>query len=357
MDFERTSRPADAGNRNGELLRTVLAAGGLIVLALLIWQLMDVFLLAFAAIVIAGILLGIADLIRRLVPISRGWAVAIAGLTIVLVLAAFSVFMGAQLSGQVAMLLDQLPREVSALGEMIGIDNLSDRITTQIGEFAARGNVLLSLAGYTTGFIGIAANAFLVVVAGLYVALRPDLYRRGALALLPAKLRDHVAPATEHAGTALRLWLLGQLASMVMVGAAVAIGLSIIGIPSALALGVFAGIAEFVPLVGPIVSAVPGLLLALPHGNATVLWVLALYVGIQQLESNVIVPMIQRRAVDLPPALALFALLALSVLFGPLGLLLATPLTVVLFVAVKQLYVRDTLQQETDIPGEPEAAE
>lgn len=344
--------PPKPFSRNGDLLRSALAVGGLVVLALLAWQLINVILLAFAAVVVASVLLGLGEVIRRLLPIPNGWAVATAGLVVVLALTAFFVLMGTQVSGQVANLLERLPEQISAFGEVIGVVGLPDRIATQFGDFAARGNVLISLAGYTTGFLGIAANVFLVIVAGVYLALRPGLYRRGALILLPPGLRDQVGRAVGHAGNALRLWLLGQLASMVLVGVAVWLGLWLIGVPSALALGLFAGIAEFVPIVGPIVAAVPGLLLALPQGNATVLWVLVLYVVIQQFESNVIVPLIQRRAVDLPPALALFALLALSVLFGPLGLLLATPLTVVLFVAVKELYLRDTLRENTTIPGE-----
>ena len=357
MESERKPWLAERYSRNGDLFGTALAVGGIVVLALLAWQLMNVFLLAFAAIVIASILIALADLIRRVLPLSQGWAVGVAVLAVVLATGAFSMFMGAQVSGQVADLFNRLPREIAAFGDMIGVPDLADRITTQIGDFAGRGNVLLSIAGYTTGILGIAADIFLVLVASIYVAQRPELYRRGALALFPANVRHYVGPATKHAGRALRLWLLGQLASMVIVGVAVGVGLWLIGVPSALALGLFAGLAEFVPVVGPIVSAVPGLLLALPEGNTTVLWVLALYVVIQQFESNVIVPIIQRHAVELPPALGLFALVALSVLFGPLGMLLSTPLTVVLFVAVKELYVRDTLKQETEVPGEsPDAA-
>ena len=335
-----------------DIVPLVTITGGLIVLALILWQLMDVFLLAFAAIVVACILVGLGDLIRRFIPTSHSWSVAIAVVAILVAVTVFGVFAGAQVSGQAADLLQRLPEELSALGAMIGIGDLPERITRQLEVFAQRGNVLVSLAGYTTGFLGIAANTVLVAVAAVYLAQKPAFYRNGVLVLLPPAIRDQAASATIHAGNALRLWLLGQLASMVLVGAAVTIGLWIIGIPSALALGIFAGILEFVPLVGPIAFAIPGLLIAMPQGMTTFLWVLALYFGIQQVELNVIVPLVQRRAVDLPPALTLFSLLALSVLFGPLGLVLSTPLTVVIFVFVKELYVRGTLHQETDIPGE-----
>lgn len=122
--------------------------------------------------------------------------------------------------------------------------------------------------------------------------------------------------------------------------------------PSALALGFLAGLSEFVPIVGPVLGAVPALLLALSEGGNTVFWVLGLYLAVQQIESNLIMPLVQRETVDLPPVLTLFAILALGVLFGPLGVLLGTPLTVVIHVAVMQLYVRDTLHEAVRLPGD-----
>jgi predicted PurR-regulated permease PerM len=108
----------------------------------------------------------------------------------------------------------------------------------------------------------------------------------------------------------------------------------------------------FVPLVGPALAAIPAILVALSEGGTMVLWVIGLYVVVQQIEGNAIMPLVQRRTVGLPPVVTLFALVSLGVLFGPLGILLGTPITVVLYVAVKQLYVRDTLGEPTDVPGE-----
>ncbi|HET9199563.1 MAG TPA: AI-2E family transporter, partial [Dehalococcoidia bacterium] len=122
--------------------------------------------------------------------------------------------------------------------------------------------------------------------------------------------------------------------------------------PAALALALLAGLAQFVPLIGPIVAAVPALLIALSEGWQIVLWTLMLYVAIQQVESNVITPLVQRQAVSLPPAVTLFAVVAFGLLFGPLGLLVAPPLAVVALVAVKKLWVRETLGEPTEVPGE-----
>jgi len=111
-------------------------------------------------------------------------------------------------------------------------------------------------------------------------------------------------------------------------------------------------VTDFVPIVGPIFGAVPAVLLGFSISPTTALWVIALYLLIQQIEGNVVQPIVQRRAVDLPPALTLFALVAFGVLFGPLGVVFATPLAVVALVAVKQLYVSDILGEKVHVPGE-----
>ncbi|WP_239025271.1 AI-2E family transporter [Rhodoligotrophos defluvii] len=343
-------------DRPWALIRAAFIVGGVVVLAVVIWQLLGVILLFFGAIVIATVLRSLARLIERILPLSSQWSLALACILILALVAGFSVVLGAQLSGQISNLLQQLPQQISALGDRLGISSLQDMLAEQAQSFAGRGNVVQNIAGYTSGVLGAAANLILVVVGGVYLAARPNFYFNGCLRIFPASIRGTVSRTAENAGQALRLWLLGQLLSMLLVGILITAGLSFIGIPSALALGVLAGLAEFVPIVGPILGAVPALLLALAQGGNAFLWTLGLYLLVQQVESNLIMPLVQRWTVDLPPVLTLFALLALGVLLGPVGVLLATPLTVVLYVAVKQLYIRNLLHEPVDVPGENSGA-
>ena len=122
---------------------------------------------------------------------------------------------------------------------------------------------------------------------------------------------------------------------------------------AAFALGFIAGIAEFVPIIGPILAAIPALLIASSQDLQTVLLALAVLVVVQQVESNLIMPLIADRMVSIAPAVGLFAVVAMGVLFGPLGLLLGFPLAIVFDVAVRRLYVRDTLGQPVQIVGKP----
>lgn len=162
--------------------------------------------------------------------------------------------------------------------------------------------------------VGFAAILFAIVlrvlacVAAVYLAAQPERHRAGALMLIPQALRDKVGSAFDNAGRALRLWLFGQLVSMMVVGVLATVGLYLIGMPSAPALGFLAGVSEFVPLVGPALAAIPAILVALSEGGATIFWVLGLYLAIQQLENNIIMPLVHRRTVELPPVVTLFAI-------------------------------------------------
>jgi predicted PurR-regulated permease PerM len=139
---------------------------------------------------------------------------------------------------------------------------------------------------------------------------------------------------------------------MIIVGTLIGVGLAVVGVPSALALGLIAGVAEFVPIIGPVIGAIPALLLASTESVDTVLWTLAVFVVVQQLESNLIMPIIAGRVVELPPAVGLFAVVALGILFGPLGLVLGYPLAIVIDVAVKRLYLSGVLKEPVHPKGE-----
>jgi predicted PurR-regulated permease PerM len=144
-------------------------------------------------------------------------------------------------------------------------------------------------------------------------------------------------------GHVLQRWLVGQLVLMAIVGTITWIGLALLGVPFALPLALFAGLSEFVPYVGPIVAAIPAVLVGFAEGPHLALWVAGLYIAVQSIESYVLTPLIQQRAVYLPPALLLFSQVVLGVTAGPLGVIVATPLAAAGLVAVNKLYVEDVL--------------
>lgn len=153
-------------------------------------------------------------------------------------------------------------------------------------------------------------------------------------------------------GHALSWWLVGRFASMAAVGVLTTLALSAIDMPLALVLGVIAGLFSFVPYIGPISSAVPAILIGLTESPWMAVYVVVIYAVIQFLEGNFITPLIQRRAVSLAPAVLLFSQFAMAVFYGLFGVLLATPLAIVLIVLVQMLYVQDVVKDPIKVLGE-----
>ncbi|WP_052731747.1 AI-2E family transporter [Devosia geojensis] len=323
---------------NSSALRVILAAAAVIAIALLAWNTVQVLLLAFGSVVVAAVLVSGANLLAFL-PLDHRWRVALAAAAAVAVFAGAGVLLGNQVKDQLAGLAVQLPDMIDTLGRYVGILDLWDRLTEYAERLILRTDAPRNIAGYTSGLVGAVGGLALVLVGGVYLAWAPGLYKRGLVALFPPELRARFADALDRCGEALQHWMLGQLLTMVVVGVATTIGLTIIGVPSAVALGIVAGLFEFIPFVGPILAVVPAVVVAASEGGTMVFWVAGLYLLVQQLENNLIVPVVQQRTVHLPPALGLFSLLAMGIVFGPLGVLLGTPLTVVLMVAVRELWI------------------
>ena len=345
---------ASSALRDGVFIRRVLIVIAIGALALLLWRLIDLLLLVFGAVLVCILLRALAEPIARRTPLSDGWALAATTLGLLALISGVVWLFGAEVRAQVAELAERLPQAWDSFEERLGFTDFGMRVAERAEEMApAAGTVLSRLAGVVTSFVRGVADLVLIVIGGLYLATQPALYRHGVLLLVPAGgSRERFADALDATGAALRRWLLGQLVAMLLVFVLTGLGLWAIGLPAALALALLAGLAEFVPLVGPIVAAIPALLIALADGWETALWTLALYLAVQQLESNVITPLVQRQAVKLPPAVTVFAVVAFGLLFGWVGVLFATPLAVVVFVVVKKLWVRETLGEPTEVPGE-----
>jgi predicted PurR-regulated permease PerM len=183
----------------------------------------------------------------------------------------------------------------------------------------------------------------LVIIVGIYLAAQPRLYVDGLLMLFPKAERPRLREVAREVGRTLKWWMIGQLIPMACIGVFVGGGLWLIGIPLWLPLGIIAALLNFIPNFGPIIAAVPAILIALAADPTKALWVVVLNIAAQNLEGYLITPLVQRRAVAMPPALTILSQVLLGLLLGPLGIVLAAPLTAATIVIVKMLYVHDAL--------------
>jgi predicted PurR-regulated permease PerM len=207
--------------------------------------------------------------------------------------------------------------------------------------------MLSGAAGVFSTTLGFLVDVVVVLFVGFYLAVQPDLYKNGFLRLVPHAGRIRTSEVLDEIALTLRWWLLGRTCAMVAIAVTTALGLWLLSVPLALILGILAGVLNFVPNIGPLISAVPALLLSLTQSPVLAAYVAALYVGIQFVESYLVTPLVQQHTVSMPPALTITAQVFMGVLFGGLGLLLATPLTAALLVAVHRLYVEDVLESPT----------
>ncbi|HVM38793.1 MAG TPA: AI-2E family transporter [Sphingomicrobium sp.] len=336
-----------------EFIYRVLIVFALIVLGGVLLRISTVLPLIFGAVLVAVLFRAIAEPLARRTNMPDGLALAAAVTIIFGILAAAAWLLGSEVRAQVAVLTETVPASWQALERRLEAWGMTDQLDEMVADMKPSGSGMLSqVGGVALTFGSGLADLLLVLVGGVYLAAQPQLYRTGLLKLVPPSRRELAADAVDDSGRALRLWLLGQLVSMTIIGTVTGIGLWLIGVPSALTLGLLAGLLEFIAIIGPIIAAIPALLIALTQGADVALWTLGLYIMVQQLEGNIVQPMVQQRAVDLPPALLLFSLVISGLLFGIVGVILAAPMTVLVFVLVKRLYVREALQTETSVPGE-----
>lgn len=316
----------------------------------LAWYLRYFFLVFVGSLLVATLLELVSEPLIRWCRLSEGLALAIAGVLILLVIAGSSYLFGTQLTSELQDVFNRADAATKAISDEVHHSQLGQMALSHLGGGS------FSLTGLLGSLVKLSAHlveaAIFTVAAGIYLAAQPALYRNGAAQLFPPRQRPLVDETIVDIGRALRLWLLGQAIQMALIAALTTVAVWIIGLPSPLALGAIAGLAEFIPYLGPILASIPAVLVAITSGFFPALWTIVAYLIIHQIEGNLIVPIVQRKLVFVPPAVLLLSIVAVTEIYGTIGIIFAAPITVIIFVAVKKLYVRDSLGQPTELPGE-----
>ena len=309
----------------------------------------DIILLIFAAALLAIFLRGLADILRRWVPLGEGWLVLIVAVLLVAVIAGAVALLAPSVAEQVRVLRVEIPKSAQSAGQYLSqfgwgrtlIDQLPSVDTVMAKLDAA--SVMSQVGGFFSSTVGAVGNVLVTVLLAIYLASEPRFYSDGFTRFFPIEKRPRVREILNSIYETLRWWLIGKASSMLFIGLLTWIGLSIIGVPLALTLGLIAGLLSFIPNFGPILSAIPAILLAFIDSPISAVYVLGLYGGVQVIESNVVTPIIERETVELAPALTIIFQLALGAMIGGLGLVLATPLLAMIVVIVKMVYFEDVL--------------
>lgn len=365
------------GWRSRDIVRTAALVLALYLLLRLVWFANALFLTIFLGVLFAiAVSAGVDHLQRWRIP--RGIGAALIVISFFGLLSGFGASMAPTLREQGAELRLKLPQAVDRVEEWInkrqsgmfgvllgGTETVPPRASATATPAAAagqppaaapdsgqaapslKGRITSQLGGATrylfpflTHTVAAVGGFVLVVFLSIYLAADPELYRRGVLALLPARRRVQGAEVMDRVAMVLRKWLVTQLIAMAVIGTVTTVALLILQVKAAFALGLLAGLFEFIPTVGPLLSAIPAVAMGFLDSPEKALLVVGTYVVIQFLENHILIPLLMKGGMDLPPALTVITQALLALVFGFLGLMVAVPLLATVMVTVQVLYVQ-----------------
>ena len=339
---------------DARFLRHALIVAGLVALGLILFKLAGVLALGFGAVLVAITLRAVAGPICRFTRLGEKAGVAV-GLVLLLVFAVAILWLfGRDLERQLAALSTSLPAAWAKVDARLSQDFLGSRLLDQLSTLDASW-LLTRAPGWASGAASSLAAFVIVLFAGVFLALEPNQYVTGALRLMPLRLRPAGLEALQACGIALRQWLIAQFGSMLMMTISIGGMLWMAGVGSPVALGLLAGLGQFVPVIGPFVAAAPAVLLAFSESPEKAGWTVLIYVVVGQIESNLFSPLMLRQTAHLPMAVTLFTVFAFGLLLGPAGVLVATPMAVVIYVLTKKLYVEGFLEQDVSEPRQTDS--
>ena len=322
----------------------------LIALLCAFWMARIAIFLIFAGILVAVVFDTVCGWIEKYLRLRRRWSLPL----MLMVIAAF-LWMGIWLRGpaiedQIDQLQEKLPQAAKALIVQVGSQQWGRWLIAHgfgSEQLPRAMDLLPRVTGVLSSTLGFLAGLVIVLFLGIVMAAEPQTYRRGVEKLFPVASRSYVNYVGNEIAHALRWWLIARLVAMCGVGLMVSLGLWVLGIPMAGTLGILAALLTFVPNVGPVLSAIPPVLLAFSNGPRQALFVILLFGAVHAIEGLLITPIAERAAVHLPPGLTLSVQLVLAILVGSIGIALAAPLTTMIVVLVRTVYRQKILKEQS----------
>jgi predicted PurR-regulated permease PerM len=398
-------RERAVGWRTRDILRTVAIVAGFYVALQLLWIGRSVVLLTFMG-VLFGLALtaGVDRLERRRVP--RGVGAILIVLAFLGALVGIGAATAPSITGQIQELKTQLPQAIGKIQEWVrerqrGVDQVLEQVAPKaapsqggaqqdspapgqkeqpagergeagrpagpagsdqeqqksgasLGQGLAEqvGGLGRHLFGFFSSTLAVLGGLILILFVAVFVAIDARTYHAGLMHLFPHRMRPRAGEVLSATATMLRRWLFTQSIAMLVVGVLTAVVLLLLNVKAALALGIIAGILEFVPIAGPIIAAVPGIAMAFLDGPEKAIYVTLAYVAIQQVEANLLTPLLMKKGLEIPPVLTITTQGVMSLVFGFIGLLVAVPMLAATIVPIKMLYVQDVVGDQVKLPGE-----
>lgn len=340
-------RPDELDSRFIRRVLIVVAIAGVL------WALFragDILILAFGsslgAIAIHAIAEGYEKRLRLPEKVALG-----AGIVTALGIIAFLFWLfGVQFAPQINLLVARTPALLDQLAAWLSHSPVGAKLVSAVQSAYSGSRAAQDVSGIAQGAGTLLLNVLLLIVGAVFFAANPGIYKRGMLMLVPRPQRPAFADALDDVSDTLRLWLRTQLILMTTMGVLVGIGLWLAGVPSSAALGLLAGLSEFVPYIGPTAAMLPALGLAATVSTHAVIGTLITYAAVRLIQTNFITPFVQHRVIDIPPAVTLFSIIGIGIVFGLYALFFSAAMLVVIFTLVRTLYLREIIGEEIELP-------
>ncbi|MGB7394724.1 MAG: AI-2E family transporter [Pricia sp.] len=351
MENDNPKTPLLSNDFNRKVLRGIAIVSVTVLLLLLVLKGFRVILLILAGILVAAFFTGIAKFIQSKTPLKRNVSLLVSVLLVIGIMVGVSFALAPSISKQVTSLEERLPEATDKTLKEIEGTSFGSFVISRIEamDLQPEQGQIKQLFGSLGGML---STIYIVMFLGVFFMVNPHTYLRGIVVLFPKTKRERADEVLKVMGNTLQKWLLGKLLSMAIVGVLTGIGLSLLGVPLALTLAIFAALISFIPNFGPLLALIPAFLLAFMASPMTALYVVLLYIAVQAVESNLLTPLIQKKMIALPMAMVLIAQVVLGLFTGVLGIILAVPLIAVIMVFIKMVYIEDVLRYEVDVKHE-----
>jgi predicted PurR-regulated permease PerM len=306
----------------------------------------NLIILAFGSMLGAIAIHALADIYRNRLRLPPRIAIGLSMASLLAVLGFLIWLFVAQFGDQVDALITRLPVILQQFSAHLSQSPVGAKVVDAVQAAYAGSKVAQDIGGLAQGGVELLLNFILLVIGALFFAVQPEMYERGFLLLIPRDKRPVFADAFADLGQTLRLWLRAEIILMTTMGVLVGLGLWVSGVPSSAALGLLAGLSEFIPYVGPTAAMLPALGIAATKGTGPFVGTLVTYAVVRLIQTNFLTPYVQKKVINIPPAMTLFAIISIGFIFGLFGLFFSAAILVLIFSLVKSLYLRETLGED-----------
>lgn len=318
---------------------TVAIVALLVVVILIARVAFNVLLMVLCGSLISVYFHGLGDMLERHTRMSRRWAMIISVAGSFALLAILLWFMGTKIQNQISQLSNTLPATINTARAKLAETPLGLKVLQYFSGDNSQKLFATAQSFFSTSF-GVLGNIYIILLLGIFFTASPSLYKDGILLLVPEEKKFMGRYIMNRISLALKGWLKGMMLSIVLITIMLTIGLSLMHIPVALVLAMIAGMLKIIPNFGSLAAMIPGVLLALTVSTNTAILVALLYIISQTIVSNIVTPLIQKKMINLPPALTIISQIIMGTLSGALGIIMAVPLLAIVIILVDELYIK-----------------